>query len=453
MNQILPLAQWLSAPRPDETPIAWLGEHTWTLGQLRQDVATLVNTLRQYEGERWALCFENSYLFIVGLLATLHAGKIPVVPGHSRVSILAEQQALFDGILTDQTLGWDAAMIVIPSDFQGTGNDKPLPAIDRASHIELFTSGSTGQPRRIVKPIACLDREAAILAACFAKKLTGCRIVASVVPLHLYGLTFRIFLPMASGLPLHAAMLHYTEQLATLPAEHSYAFISSPAFLKRLDHQLTPPSVAIAISAGGTLPWDDVVQTSSWLGIWPDEIYGSTETGVLAWRYRQYHDTAWQPFPDVHITVAADEIRVFSPLIDNKHGLPLDDILQFDDNGQFQLQGRRDRVVKIEEKRISLGEIEQRLLALEGVREAAALPVTRGGRQSIGALLVLEDSARRQRQQIGSKAQELSWRRALRPWLEPVTLPRYWRIVDEMPVNSMNKRVYAQLQELFHETS
>lgn len=23
------------------------------------------------------------------------------------------------------------------------------------------------------------------------------------------------------------------------------------------------------------------------LNIWPDEIYGSTETGILAWRYRQ----------------------------------------------------------------------------------------------------------------------------------------------------------------------
>lgn len=25
--------------------------------------------------ERWALCFDNSYLFLVALLATLHAGK------------------------------------------------------------------------------------------------------------------------------------------------------------------------------------------------------------------------------------------------------------------------------------------------------------------------------------------------------------------------------------------
>ena len=48
-------------------------------------------------------------------------------------------------------------------------------------------------------------------------------------------------------------------------------------------------------------------------------------------------------------------------------------------------------------------------------------------------------------------ASEMAWRRLLRPTLEPVAIPRYWRVIDEMPVNSMNKRVYAQLQELFHE--
>lgn len=130
----------------------------------------------------------------------------------------------------------------------------------------------------------------------------------------------------------------------------------------------------------------------------------------------------------------------------------LNDILHFTADGQFTLVGRRDRIVKIEDKRVSLDEIEQRLLALDGICDAVALAVTRGGRQSIGVLLVLSDAARLHRDNVGKNAQESAWRRALRPCLEPVAVPRYWRIVDEIPVNSMNKRVYAQLQELFHET-
>ena len=75
MNNPLPLSEWLNAPRPDDTPVAWLEDHIWTLEQLRHDVSALTQTLRQQDGERWALCFENSYLFIVALLASLHAGK------------------------------------------------------------------------------------------------------------------------------------------------------------------------------------------------------------------------------------------------------------------------------------------------------------------------------------------------------------------------------------------
>jgi len=246
MKQPLTLAQWLNAQRPAEMPIAWQEEHTWTLGHLRYDVARLITHLNQQEGERWALCFENSYLFLVALLATLHAGKTPVIPGHCRVSLLNEQQALFDGILSDKTLNWQGSLWVVSSAMVIATPEITFPAICDDAAIELFTSGSTGQPKQVIKPVNCLDREAALLAARFADRLADCRIVASVVPQHLYGLTFRIFLPMALGLPLHAPMLWYAEQLVALNPEYRYVFISSPAFLKRLDHQLTPPPVEMS---------------------------------------------------------------------------------------------------------------------------------------------------------------------------------------------------------------
>lgn len=453
MTNPLPLGQWLNAPRSDDMPVAWLDDRTWTLGQLRHDVTMLVDALRQQEGERWALCFENSYLFIVALLASLHAGKTPVIPGHSRVSQLEEQQSLFSGVLSDRTLDFHGKLIVVASSHQTASRWAPLPEIDESRFVELFTSGSTGTPRRVIKHIVSLDREARLLADRFGERLTGCSVVASVVPQHLYGLTFRIILPMALGLPLHAAMLYYAEQLAALPHDRHYLFISSPAFLKRLDTELPAPPVRMLISAGGMLPWCDVATTAGWLNIWPDEIYGSTETGILAWRHRQQDNVPWLAFPGVIFHQEDEACRVTSPLIHEEEGLQLDDILHFDSEGLFSIAGRRGRVVKIEEKRISLNEIERRLLELDGICEAAALPVTRGGRQGIGALLVLDEAVRQRGYMQDKKAQEFAWRRALLPWLEPVAVPRYWRIVDEMPVNSMNKRVYAQLEELFHENS
>ncbi|VTP82115.1 Uncharacterised protein [Leclercia adecarboxylata] len=96
------------------------------------------------------------------------------------------------------------------------------------------------------------------------------------------------------------------------------------------------------------LAWESACATHRWLGLWPDEIYGSSETGVLAWRHRQADARLWQPFPGVKISRVDDAFHVTSPLIRAPEGLLLDDILHIEDNGQFSIVGRRGRVVKIE---------------------------------------------------------------------------------------------------------
>ncbi|MFC3191590.1 acyl-CoA synthetase [Pseudocitrobacter faecalis] len=448
MNAPRPLSRWLSAERPDSTPVAWSGERLWTLGQLRNDVAAHCAWLQTQKGQRWALCLEEGYRFLVALLATLHAGKTPVLPGHARPSLLEEQRSLFDGILSEGSLNWDGPLRIINTPIREDA--QPLPAIPDDAGLELFTSGSTGQPKRIHKSLAALDAESALLAARFAGRLADCRVVSSVSPQHLYGLTFRIFLPMSLGLPLHTDTLAWPEQLAALPPPQRYLFISSPAFLKHLDARLTAPDVAMVITAGGMLHWQDAQHAFRWLNVWPDEIYGSSETGVLAWRQRNAEEIAWQPFPGVTFKAENDDWRVTSPLITEPAGLLLEDTLRFNADNRFHLLGRRGRVVKIAEKRVSLAEVEQRVLALEGVRDAAAILITRGTRQSVGVLLVLDDETR-QAWRGASRKQAQAWRQALRPWLEPVALPRFWRVVDVIPVNTMNKRIDAQLQECFHD--
>ncbi|ATF95459.1 AMP-binding protein [Cedecea neteri] len=446
MTHPLPLAQWLSLSRPDDTCIAWLGERQWSLGELRHDVAAHVKALQAQPGQRWAICFEDSYLFIVALLAALHAGKVPVIPGHCRASVLNEQREIFDGVLSDTELKYNGLQIVVRTGaHQG---EVALPPVAEDCYVEVLTSGSTGRPKQIIKPVALLDKEASMLHTHFSPRFDGCRVVASVIPLHLYGLTFRIFLPMACGMPLHAAMTSYIEQLCALDNRHRYVFISSPAFLKRLDQNLTPPPVGMILSAGDTLPWKSVQDTQRWFNVWPDEIYGSTETGIMAWQHRMNNETSWRLFPGVTLHAEGEEWRLRSPLLAQAKGLLLDDDIE-QMNDSFRLTGRRGRIVKMEEKRISLSEVEHRLMALPGVRDAVAVPVLRGGRQRLGVVLVLSENARQQWLQTDGKAQEQAWYQALLPLLDPIAVPRYWRVVDEIPVNSMNKRVCAQLQELF----
>jgi acyl-coenzyme A synthetase/AMP-(fatty) acid ligase len=102
-------------------------------------------------------------------------------------------------------------------------------------------------------------------------------------------------------------------------------------------------------------------------------------------------------------------------------------------------------VVKIEDKRVSLSEIERRLLALPGVEDAAALAIQRHGRHAIGVVLALPEML----DAATLHQLKIEWKRALQPWLEPVAIPRYWRVVTSIPVTAQSKRAWPQIEELF----
>jgi acyl-coenzyme A synthetase/AMP-(fatty) acid ligase len=439
----LPLNEWLAGGN-DRRIVAADGRQQFTLARMRGQVRGLHRRLRASAQRRWALCFADSYLFTVALLAALHAGKIPVIPGHIRQSLLAEQSDDFDGVITDADLTLSCPVLVVEDD---AGITDTLPAIDPLAYVVLFTSGSTGNPRQVNKPVRCLEEESRWLAQRWGGRLAGCHFIASVSHQHLYGLTFRICLPMALGLSFDSRQVSYGEQLSCLTPGRRYAFISSPAFLRRLDRSLPAPGCRLIVSAGGALSRQDAVEVQQWFQQALDEIYGSTETGVLAWRSHQPQSAPWQPFASVSLT--SDEQGNWwarSPLIPSQHGIKLDDKLVFEHTGGFQLCGRHDRIVKIEDKRISLSEIERRLLALPEVADAVALQVVRPGRGGIGVALVLRPSV----QAADLPQLKRQWRHELHQWLEPVAMPRFWRIIDAIPHNSQSKRAWPQIQELFY---
>ncbi|MDN8972010.1 hypothetical protein Q0P32_14595, partial [Staphylococcus aureus] len=68
----------------------------------------------------------------------------------------------------------------------------------------------------------------------------------------------------------------------------------------------------------------------------------------------------------------------------------LSDIIQLAPDGrQFQLKGRADRIIKLEEKRLSLTEVEQRLISLPEIADAAVITQQRRGRTVLAAVIVL----------------------------------------------------------------
>ncbi|PHM39827.1 peptide synthase [Xenorhabdus mauleonii] len=460
--KVQPISQWLSEDNCPNRVICWEShsnsQKKTSLKTFRQDVIALYLRLKkqsqQHEGQatsRWALCFDDSYSFCVALLATLYAGQIPVIPGHCREAQLQEQQSLFDGVLTDLPLAlscpcWQPELDIAPQ----TALHVELPTISPDAFLVMFTSGSTGTPQQVIKSVAAMDLESQWLASLWGEQLQSCVIRASVSHQHLYGLTFRIWLPMSLGLPFDRKLVEFPEQLINSPR---CALISSPAFLQRLDSSLPAPDCTFVVSAGGPLHFAHAEQAMHWLSTIPNEIYGCTETGVIAWRSRKTENAIWMKFKGVSFLEDDEKnLRVYSPLLAESAGLVLDDQFEFDDQGNFTLLGRRDRLVKIEEKRISLTEIERRLCDTPDVIDAAALLISRGKRNHIGAVVVLDSNAYQRYQQQGLRKFSQDWRNQLKPWLESVALPRYWRVVKTIPLNAQSKRSWPALQELFNET-
>ncbi|WP_257978467.1 AMP-binding protein, partial [Aeromonas salmonicida] len=315
--------------------------------------------------------------------------------------------------------------------------------------ITLFSSGSTGEPKAIPKAWPQLEAELRVQMALWGQALADTRVLASVSHQHIYGLLFRILLPLALGRPFDRRSIDYPEQLAVQTAP--WVLIASPAFLSRLDPAIPAAGCRLIVSSGGPLQPRDAHQARALLGQLPVEIFGSSETGGIGWRQRHQVQTPWTTLPGVEVRVGSDQgLLLCSPFLAEDGWLACADRILMTGAG-FELLGRQDRVIKLEEKRISLDEVEARLQALPEVELAAVLPLHQGQRQILGAVLVLSEVGAARWTELGQGRFLLALRQQLRPRLEPVALPRSLRRVDQMPLNAQGKRPWPQLKELFDE--
>src|SRR5262245_39177967 len=86
-------------------------------------------------------------------------------------------------------------------------------------------------------------------------------------------------------------------------------------------------------------------------------------------------------------------LRLRSPYLANGNWMTLSDAAELLPGGRFRLQGRLDRVAKIEGKRVSLPELEATLRRHPWVLDAAVVPLA-GRKERLGAVVVLRDPDR-----------------------------------------------------------
>ncbi|SFM05248.1 AMP-binding protein [Rugamonas rubra] len=331
--------------------------------------------------------------------------------------------------------------------------------------LVVFTSGSTGAAQAIPKKLSQLASEVATLETLFGAAADGSAVLATVSHQHIYGLLFKVLWPLSVGRPIHALSLAYPEQLAVALAAGPCVLVASPAHLKRLPEQLDWSGAARALravfSSGGPLPLETAQASGRLLGRVPVEVYGSSETGGIAWRQRRAgSDESWLAFPSVAWRLAAGDnlLEVRSAHLADDDWLTLADrVANVDHAGQNRLLllGRSDRIVKIEEKRVSLDAMEAALVATGMAREARVVlcdPLA-GERQKLAAFVVPTAAGQALLAGAGKQALNTRLRAALAGVVEAVALPRRWRYLDAMPINAQGKTTLAALLALLDEAS
>jgi acyl-CoA synthetase (AMP-forming)/AMP-acid ligase II len=227
--------------------------------------------------------------------------------------------------------------------------------------------------------------------------------------------------------------------------------VTSPAHLTRIPPiaALQAAHLRLVLSAGAALPDDAAGEAAQALGCPVTDIFGSTETGVVARRLRNAATASWRPFPGVAIRRGEDgRLSVRSDHLAGGGWLETADTIALRDDGAFDLMGRTDRIVKIEGHRISLADLERKLCASPLVQEAAVVTLETKP-PSLGAAVVLTQMGQRMLREIGAFRLGRKLRRDLAETLAAAGLPRHWRFVPSLPVADLGKSRAADIADLF----
>ncbi|MDX8389323.1 MAG: AMP-binding protein [Mariprofundaceae bacterium] len=429
---------------PEERPFSLRNGERVYPSQLFSDLTRAEKLIPSGVGDVLITC-KGCYEFSVALLSTWLSKKNVILPPNvhqaslerirKRHTIIAE---LKDGFTTGGC---------VPLNREGKKSFR-LRLNKNQQALTIYTSGSSGKPKAIQKSIGDIFTEVFTLKK--ALSWPNMPLVSSVPPHHLYGLTFSILLPWVLGIPMvNACPLHAEEVAETIEQENAGVLITVPVHLRALLEQKVSCRPVMTISSAGVLDKRIAMQWQERFGRQVVEIYGSSETGVIAQR-QQLNSEHWTPFPEVHI--ANDDggrLKVISPFINVSEGgfYQTQDMVTMQGKSGFLLHGRADSIVKIAGKRVSLLAVEEAIKGCEGVVDVAvvAVPVQGLIRDiAIWAAVAIGDSCKMDARTIKTH---------LLPLLDGIKIPRRIVVLKRLPREENGKLRKEPLMALFQDVN
>ncbi|THB73913.1 MAG: hypothetical protein D6B28_03050 [Gammaproteobacteria bacterium] len=414
-----------------------------------------------------AIFFDDGYQFLTAFCAILVSGNRVVIPGNSLKGTCENLKQAVDGFIGDfdestiAELGFDLVRSISISEVDAEISEIVISDLSSEEPLlSLFTSGSSGSPKLIEKSLRQLEIEVGSLEQLWGDEIGSSVIVGSVSHQHIYGLLFRLLWPLIAGRSFYSEVLTYPEELHGVLADfESSVLISSPTQLSRLpdsvNWSLLHEKLKVVFSSGAPLEKSHSLHARKAFGTGIVEVLGSTETGGIAYKIEDGSSVvSWKAFPQIKITQdqATGAMQLVSPHLPDNTLYKTTDKIEFSTNGKgFVLKGRTDRIVKIEGKRLSLDEMETVLSKHDFIDSCRIITITEQ-RQIIAVAASLSPEGKDFFVDKGKFILNKELTNYLRGNFENVLMPRKWRYIDRLPVNTQGKIEQTNLIALFNDT-
>lgn len=426
--------------RPDDV-LAWEQGGPRTACQFLSDVARLAESLPD---RPTVLNLATSrYEFLVGFAAAILRRQVTLLPQSRAPQTLRRIAVDYPDSygLTDRN---DTIEGIESVSIQPRGGQAPwpgeIPPVPLNQVVAIaFTSGSTGQPMPNKKTWGALTAVAYATGARLGiKGGERAAVVATVPHQHMFGLEASVMLPVMHGLVMDAGRPLFPADIQSALADVTgqRILVTTPLHLRVcVTEGVSVPPVALILSATAPLSRRLAQEAERHFQTEVHEIFGFAEAGSVAER-RTTDGDSWRPLEGLRLVQNQTSWMVHADYLPAPVRVP--DRITVDAQGMFVVHGREADQVNVAGHRVSLGNLNQKLLEIDGVQdgvfflpEEGSDPVTR-----LMAFVVAP----------GKTSEEIQ--RALRTHIDPVFLPRPLVCVPSLPRNATGKLPRESVSEL-----
>lgn len=394
------------------------GANNYTFADLKRLIASEINFLKDKK-ENVVILSGDNFSFIIQFFASLFCNKnIYLVTDRARLKNIDFDYDIVDGYVKEPDANFEYKSIDIAQ-----------------PRINFYTSGTSGSPKIIKKSLHNLIREAQDIGDEFGLKDLNLTVASTTTMCHLFGLTFHLMTPLCNGLIIDTQTVSYPENVD----KDDMILVSTPTFLSTVTKFDIPFKTApkYIISAGSKLDekvFEYLEQNSNII-----EIYGSTETGVMA--HKTHHSADFELFKNVDLNTKKDCAEV---VCDYFYG----DKVTINDNIELRnrnliIKNRTDRLFKIYDKRVCADELEKFLTDNDFVNNCYITKqddklVCLCALSSIGQEYLLENGV-----------SDLT--KFLKQYLKDFSeiIPQKWKYIDEIPMTEAGKTDKNLIEHLF----